>query len=200
MTTRRRIKRIVWISVAAIVLIIFLVLNRTLNATPFCAVGDRLDSLNGVVVYYNGGAGNVSGRNVTEDGYNLGLKYQCVEFVKRYYFQHFNHKMPDTYGNAKDFFDAAVGDGRLNAQRGLLQFTNESSSCPRVGDLVVFDGSTFNEYGHVAIVSEVAEDEVEIIQQNSGAFGRTRKWLDLEQVEGRWRIDDDRLLGWLRKE
>ncbi len=48
-------------------------------------VGDKVDSLNGVYVYYNSNVGNVSGRNLASDGYNLGLKYQCVEFVKRYY-------------------------------------------------------------------------------------------------------------------
>ena len=44
------------------------------NAVPHAA-GDPLDSLNGVVVFYNAGIGNVSGRNVV-DGYNVGLKYQ----------------------------------------------------------------------------------------------------------------------------
>ncbi len=38
--------------------------------------GDPLDSLNGVVVYCNGGFSGNSGRNVV-DGYNIGLKYQC---------------------------------------------------------------------------------------------------------------------------
>ena len=51
--------------------------------------GSKLDSLNGVYVYFNGSMRNVSGRNTTPDGYNLGLKYQCVEFVKRYYYKHY---------------------------------------------------------------------------------------------------------------
>ncbi len=52
-------------------------------------VGQKIDSLNGVIVYYNGGVDNVVQRN-TSDGYNLGLRYQCVEFVKRY-FEYHNH-------------------------------------------------------------------------------------------------------------
>src|SRR5690606_23830292 len=68
-------------------------------------VGKPVDSLNGVVVYYNGAVGHVLERNVAADGYNIGLKYQCVEFVKRYYYEHLQHKMPDSYGHAKDFFD-----------------------------------------------------------------------------------------------
>src|SRR5690606_35208838 len=86
--------------------------------------GDRVDSLHGVYVYYNGSVGNVKGRNLAPDGYNLGLKYQCVEFVKRYYYEHLEHKMPDSYGHAKDFFDNAVGDGKLNKRRALIQYNN----------------------------------------------------------------------------
>ncbi len=46
--------------------------------------GDVIDTFNSVNVNYNGLMSTVKGRNVTPDGYNLGLKYQCVEFVKRY--------------------------------------------------------------------------------------------------------------------
>jgi len=42
------------------------------------AVGDRIDELNGVAIYYNGGVNTVQGRNLSKDGYNLGLRYQCV--------------------------------------------------------------------------------------------------------------------------
>ena len=61
------------------------------------AQGHPLDSLNGVVIYCNGGFSGNAGRNVV-DGYNIGLKYQCVEFVKRYYFERFDHRMPNSYG------------------------------------------------------------------------------------------------------
>lgn len=57
-------------------------LNPNLEHT----VGEQIDDLNGVAIYFNGGVNTVEGRNLTPDGYNLGLRYQCVEFVKRYYF------------------------------------------------------------------------------------------------------------------
>src|SRR5690554_7449178 len=66
-----------------------------LQETP--EVGKAIDSLNNVLVYYNGDVGTVIGRN-TRNGYNLGLKFQCVEFVKRYYYEFYNHEMPDSYG------------------------------------------------------------------------------------------------------
>ncbi len=78
-----------------------------LNWNPRYRVGQEVDRLNGVAVFYNGGVGHSAGRNLAPDGYNLGLKYQCVEFVKRYYYQRLNHKMPES----------SVGYGRALARR-----------------------------------------------------------------------------------
>ncbi|MBX7183048.1 MAG: CHAP domain-containing protein, partial [Bacteroidia bacterium] len=134
---------------------------KKFNFNTDFSVGQQVDSLNGVYVYYNGGVDNVTGRNTTADGYNLGLKYQCVEFVKRYYYEHLKHKMPDSYGHAKDFFDNTLKDGQKSKKRDLTQYTNPSNTKPKVDDLLIFDGTTFNKYGHVAIVSNVTEKELE---------------------------------------
>lgn len=58
---------------------------KNANENEVFSIGQPVDNFNGVSVYYNGSVGHVSGRNKTADGYNLGLKYQCVEFVKRYF-------------------------------------------------------------------------------------------------------------------
>lgn len=163
-------------------------------------IGQPLDSLNGICVYYNGGVNNVTDRNLTADNYNLGLKYQCVEFVKRYYYEHFNHKMPDSYGHAKDFFNEKLSDGQKNEKRNLIQYTNPSSSKPKVNDLLIYSGTIFNRFGHVAIVSNVTANEIEIIQQNPGPFSKSRETFSLTEKEGKWTINNDRILGWLRKE
>lgn len=163
-------------------------------------IGEVIDELNGVSVYYNGPVDNVSGRNVSSDGYNLGLKYQCVEFVKRYYFQHLYHRMPDSYGHAKDFFDKKLSDGKRNKRRNLIQYTNPSRYRPKPDDLLIFDGSTLNSYGHVAIISKVSDDEIEIIQQNPGPLGSSRATYSLSNHDDGWRIGNNRILGWLRKE
>jgi len=155
-------------------------------------VGEPIDSLNGVIVYYNGSVNNSLGRNEI-DGYNIGLKYQCVEFVKRYYFEYYNHRMPDTWGHAKDFFNKEIADGGINERRGLYQYTNPSKSKPQVGDLLVWDGT----HGHVAIVSNVSCDYIEVIQQNCGAISRRRYLLKYKNA---WYIDNTSILGWLLKE
>ncbi len=67
-------------------IVVFAVVSsiQQINVNPSLEIGQEIDQLNGVQVYYNGGVDTVTGRNTTPDGYNLGLKYQCVEFVKRY--------------------------------------------------------------------------------------------------------------------
>lgn len=160
--------------------------------------GEVIDSLNGVYVYENGGVHRTYGRHVTPDQYNLGIKYQCVEFVKRYYYQQLHHKMPDTYGDAKDYFDPNTQDGSLNKARNLFQYVNGSKSKPRPDDLVVFGPTVFNAYGHVAIISQVTDNEVEIIQQNAGTFSGTRARFALKNNSGNWFIASTRIKGWLR--
>ncbi len=164
-------------------------------------VGDRIDSLNGVAIYFNGGVNHVVGRNLSVDGYNLGLRFQCVEFVKRYYYERFAHRMPDAYGHARDFFDAAVPDGTLNARRGLLQFTNGTRAGPPLPeDIIVFGPSLLNPYGHVAIVAATGPDGIEIAQQNPGPFAPSRETLSL-RTDGSsgWSLVHPQVRGWLRR-
>jgi surface antigen len=184
---------------ALILLALYFVPWQKVEVLATLSVGDPVDSLHGVVVYYNGSVGNVSERNVSKDGYNLGLKYQCVEFVKRYYYERLNHKMPDSYGHAKDFFDHALADGEINKRRNLVQFTNPSKSKPEPDDLLVYAESKHNSYGHVAIIARVEGHEIEIIQQNPGAFNSSRARFQLINKNGTWKIANDRILGWLRK-
>ncbi len=168
------------------------------NINPNRQVGDIVDSFNDVEVYYNGGVGHVEGRNVAADGYNLGLKYQCVEFIKRYYYQRFQHKMPDSYGHAKSFFNPSVTSGTLNPQRNLKQFSNGTVK-PQVEDILVFDGTLTNRYGHVAIISKITDDSIEIIQQNPGPFASSRETITLKVNNGSWTIEKPNVLGFLRR-
>ncbi len=196
----KRIKYLVYPLILMVTVIVaFRVLTKA-DLNPKYGAGEVIDSLNHVKVYYNGGVGNIDGRNLTDDGYNLGLKYQCVEFVKRYYYKHLNHKMPDSYGHAKSFFNKNLDDGEYNKQRGLYQYKNRGREKPKVNDLMVFDGTMVNRYGHVAIVSKVTEKQIEITQQNPGPRGRTREHISIKKINGQWIVGDAKVLGWLRKE
>ncbi|HNJ90025.1 MAG TPA: CHAP domain-containing protein [Chitinophagales bacterium] len=164
------------------------------SATPV------IDSLHHIPVYYNGDVDHVAGRSVARNGYNYGLKWQCVEFVKRYYADHLGHYMPDADGNAKDLFDKRLPDASFNEARALVQYANPSLKKPQPDDIIVFDGHLGNRYGHVAIISQVTETSIEIIQQNAGPDTPTREWLSLEKVDNRWEVDHKHVLGWLRVE
>lgn len=166
---------------------------------PF-KIGQKIDSLKGVYVYYNGSREHVKGRNLSIDGYNLGLEYQCVEFVKRYYYEELNHKMPNTYGHARDFFNLQLKDGALNEARALTQFINGGSARPKPDDLLVYQATDENPYGHVAIVVKVDSNQVEIIQQNRLVESSAREIFELKEENGNWLIENPEIVGWLRKE
>lgn len=169
-----------------------------LNLNPAHHVGEVIDEFNHVKVYYNGGVNTVKGRNLAPDGYNLGLKYQCVEFVKRYYYEFYHHKMPETRGHAKDFFDNKIPSGATNPARGLLQFTNGTEK-PQIGDLLIFKRYLLNPYGHVAIISKVTDNNIEIIQQNPGPFATSRVIYPLiTDQDHQWTIENSHIIGFLR--
>ncbi len=162
-------------------------------------IGQPVDKLNGVIVYYNGSVSHVESRNLAPDGYNLGLKYQCVEFVKRYYYEYFHHKMPNSYGHAKDFFNPKLSDGAINKDRNLIQNKNGGSTTPQIHDIVVWDGNEWNPFGHVAIVSAVYDHSIEITQQNPGPTAPSRIQIELNAHQGKFSLNDSEILGWLHK-
>lgn len=176
-------------------LLVFLTLNSATSFNP--KVGTIIDHYNGVSVYYNGkNFKNVIGRHMTADGYNLGLKYQCVEFVKRYYYTVYGHKMPHSYGHAKDFYDPAIGDMGFNKQRGMWQYTNVREYPPMKDDMLVYGPHEGNPYGHVAIITEVGEDYVALIHQNKG--NKSRQKIKLVKYMEYYTIADYNIKGWLR--
>lgn len=189
-----------FLSVAILLLIavylIFLQKRYPLNAiTHSFSIGDSVDSFNGVVVYNNGMDYPKSyGKHYSKDSvYYYGKKWQCVEFIKRYYYDYYHHQMPNGFGNAKDFFDNTIKDGKLNKARGLIQYRNESSSCPKIGDILIFGGK----YGHVAIVTKVTNSEVEVIQQN--IYMSPRETFKLIVNNGKYTIGENtKPEGWLR--
>ncbi|WP_025206102.1 CHAP domain-containing protein [Dehalobacter restrictus] len=158
------------------------------------AAGMKIDEYKGVAVYSNGADYMSShGLSYSKDGYYYGYKWQCVEFVKRFYYEIYHHEMPDGAGNAKYFFNPMLAQGKLNEQRGLVQYVNGGNEKPREGDLLVFNEGS---YGHVAIICGVADEWIEVIQQNSEV---PREKYSLVYKDGTYTISGDREpAGWLR--
>jgi surface antigen len=159
-------------------------------------IGVVVDNYKGVKIYNNGSLyGRSYGKNFAKDGYYYGQKWQCVEFVKRFYAKAKYHKMPDVWGHAKDYFNPKLADGKLNRARGLLQFKNGSASKPKSDDILVFNDTRF---GHIAIVSRVGTDYVEVVQQN--IYKTPRERYTLVERKGRFFIIAPKApAGWLRK-
>jgi len=159
-------------------------------------VGKVLDTYRGVPVYDNGLLFFRSyGKNYGGDGYYYGQKWQCVEFVKRFYYEAEHHKMPDVMGHAKSFFDESIADGALNPRRGLFQYRNGSTNKPNPDDLMVF---TDTKFGHVAIVTMVNENSLEVIQQN--ILSGTRRQFTFVNSNQHYFVTSPRIpAGWLRK-
>ena len=102
--------------------------------------------------------------------------------------------MPDGMGHAKDFYDKRLASGMLNKGRNLIQYANGSTTKPHINDILIFDGG----YGHVCIISEVTENDIEVVQQN--IFGKPRQRFELKSANNHYTIGTSKKpLGWLHK-
>jgi surface antigen len=105
--------------------------------------------------------GSCGGRSV------YGLQYQCVEYVRRFYHLvkgiETREGMMEKHwgGDAGTYFKAAAG-------KGLDAFENGGTSPPLPDDVLVFRGGP---YGHVAIITAVADDHIEFVEQNFSPTG-----------------------------
>ncbi len=107
--------------------------------------------------------------------------------------------MPNPFGDARHFYNKALGDHKYNRDRNLMQYSNPSKYSPEVGDLLVLDSTRGNPFGHVAIISKVMPNQIEVIQQNLGPK-HTRGYFVLNHSKNQYKIENKRVLGWLRKE
>ena len=124
--------------------------------------------------------------------YSYGLKWQCVEYVRRYYYDALNHRMPNRWGNASDYFRYSLPSGTINIERNLVQYHNGDTK-PQVNDILVWAHG----YGHVAIVTEVLSDGVKVIGQNTGKHCNDFIKVKLNK-HGKYIIDKDWCSGLLR--
>lgn len=105
-------------------------------------------------------------RHYVNDEY-MGYKWQCVEFARRYLY--LNHGLVFTdVSMAYEIFSLrflrqVVNDAILPLQA----FKNGGKQPPKVGSLLIWrEGGEFHRTGHVAIITEVLENKVRIVEQN----------------------------------
>ncbi len=123
-----------------------------------CTTGQERARFNNVPAYANCpiGSHNTYGDSYVGSTY-VGKKWQCVEYVQRYYRIVYGMNIKPAFGNANTFYTY-----NTHASVGLQKFAN-GSTAPQVGDILV---STSPSVGHVAIVTGVTSTTVNIIDQN----------------------------------
>jgi len=161
-------------------------------------VGQIIDSWRGIPVRYNGAPYWRSvGKHSAQSGYYYGKQWQCVEYIKRFYYDALKHEMPEVMGHADSFFNSETPHGQLNIERNLIQFKNGQQERPQVDDLIVWQQDT---YGHVAIVCKVLESSIEVVQQNVVSGSRQRLTMTISDDGSVWvGAPSWRPAGWLRK-
>ncbi len=157
----------------------FLVLLLTLNVsaadlTKYCKnsddnkcitpYGEKLGESYGVPSYSNCRAecvnpieNTVKDKETNKDVYS-GLKWQCVEFARRWWISQKNV----TFGSvetANEIFNLATAE-KLNSSDKiqLLKTKNEANNSPKAGDLLIYKKSVTDNsfpYGHVAVIVNV---------------------------------------------
>ena len=80
----------------------------------------------------------------------------------------------------------------------MYQYANGGNDKPKANDMVIIGGSGGNQFGHLFIITKVSSDGVEFIQQNPGAGNPSRGVYPLRQSSGRYYIEGNDILGWLR--
>jgi len=139
------------------ILICFVIVSiySTSFADPW---GTYLGTYNSVNVYSNGTGGYVSNEYNFINGTNTGMKWQCVEYVNRYYLLIYNKNIRVPGHNAVNYYPNAT-------QHGLVSYPNNGNTAPAIGDVLCFSGGNPN-YGHVAIVREIGSNYLKVAQQN----------------------------------
>ena len=95
-----------------------------------------------------------------------GIKWECVEYVRRWYIQVFNLTF-SPIKNAVDIWNIPyVYVPNTKKQFGFDSVSNGMSVEPKVGDILVFIQNEFYPYGHVGIITRLTQDYLYLAEQN----------------------------------
>jgi surface antigen len=136
------------------------------------AWGTNVGTYNSVIAYSNGSTSYVGPYST------YGYKYQCVEYVNRYFVVAKGKSNMKGTGNAKDYCS-----GRPS---GVTVYTNTNATKPATGDFLVSNGGT---YGHIAIVRSVGSSSISVIHQNwSNTSSDNSKSLTMSLSGGKYTV------------
>ena len=133
----------------------------------------------------------------------IGLKWQCVEFARRWLFLRKGCVFHQIVG-AKDIWSEVYNVQRVVDKKcfNFTKYPNGSPSPPRNETLLIYDGSSASGgYGHVAVIVDVLPNSIRIGEQNYDTnywTGNYSRELPLVIKDGLYYIEDRMpILGWM---
>ena len=134
----------------------------------------------GVVAYFNKGL-HKGDKNYVNGQYT-GLKWECVEYARRWFIQVRGITFEDV-ATAEDLWKLKTAKAKSK-----IAFTN-GKGIPPVGALLIYRKTNKAPYGHVAVVVKVNRVTVDIAEQNYSL----KKWKGYSR---RVHMTDPDIIGW----
>jgi hypothetical protein len=137
---------------------------------------------------------------------STGFRWECVEYMRRFYLSALNLHVIRTGGaanNGKDWYPNAANieyrDGPTT-HIGFDSFANDTvTRPPAAGDILGYSGIVGGGSGHVAIIKRVRPDYILTANQNwNNEPSDLDRKLTLTRTNGRYRVADTGVQGWLR--
>jgi hypothetical protein len=171
---------------------------RTQCVTPF---GTVLGVVDGVPAYSNCSAQCVNPDPAKTDGVYTGIKWQCVEYARRWLLRHDGAVFADVdvaadIWNKIDHLERVDHTGNIP----LRNYPNGSGRAPAVGDLLIY-ARAYLGTGHAAVVTAVdlPAQKIEVAEENylnekyPGDYARK---IPLIERDHRYWVLDPYVLGW----
>jgi hypothetical protein len=160
--------------------IILVLLYVIIRRDPICGV-----TKNGVIAYCNSSKYNLVDHYL--DGLPTGKKWQCVEFVRRYYMQ--IHGLTFlSVANAYEMMKLTEFIDIDTQQSYPCTFYSPTESTPQKDDILIME---HGKYGHTAIIVSVQDSRIRIAEQNWDP------WIASEYSR-ELLVNDPQIIGWLR--
>ncbi len=134
-------------------------------------------------------------------GIYTGLKYECVEFVRRWLIIVYGITF-ESIDHAKDIYNLNNFSNIFSNKIPIKKCINGSDKIS-FGDLVIWTNQgEFNKYGHVAVVVKIKNNQVYIAEQNTtnkswNGKNYSRKLLFNNNILVDKEYPDTKIIGWI---
>jgi hypothetical protein len=119
-----------------------------------------------------------------------GIKYQCIELVRRFYIHVYNITFDDI-DNAIDIFSLKNGINiTTNKKIPFIHIYNNGLNIPHLGDIIIWKKTKYIKYGHVAIVNKIISNSIINIAEQCGK----NKNIGLRNIY----LHNSNIIGWIR--